>query len=60
VCADILKEKWQPSFTLKSVMEAVLGLLSHPNCDSPENVDAGKIKSIFFQTRRKRYLQKSH
>lgn len=41
-------------------MEAVLGLLSHPNCDSPENVDAGKIKSIFFQTRRKRYLQKSH
>ena len=52
VCADILKENWNPYFNLNSVMISILDLLKEPNWKSPFNVDAGNIKSIIIKGRK--------
>ncbi|GFH31449.1 predicted protein [Haematococcus lacustris] len=41
ICLDILKTAWSPAWTLHSVCQAVLALLSAPAADSPLNCDAG-------------------
>jgi hypothetical protein len=41
ICLDILKTAWTPAWTLESVCQAVLALLSAPAADSPLNCDAG-------------------
>jgi peroxin-4 len=43
VCLDILKTNWTPAWTLLSVCQAVLAMLSDPNADSPLNCDAGNL-----------------
>lgn len=41
ICLDILKTAWSPAWTLASVCQAVLALMSAPAPDSPLNCDAG-------------------
>ncbi|KDD74859.1 ubiquitin-conjugating enzyme [Helicosporidium sp. ATCC 50920] len=43
ICLDILKNAWSPAWTLQSVCQAVLALLSDPAADSPLNCDAGNL-----------------
>ncbi|KAL6758923.1 ubiquitin-conjugating enzyme/RWD-like protein [Haematococcus lacustris] len=43
ICLDILKTAWSPAWTLHSVCQAVLALLSAPAADSPLNCDAGNL-----------------
>jgi peroxin-4 len=41
ICLDILKTAWSPAWTLHSVCQAVMALMSDPAADSPLNCDAG-------------------
>lgn len=43
ICLDILKSAWSPAWTLASVCQAVLALMSAPAPDSPLNCDAGNL-----------------
>ena len=43
ICLDILKAQWSPAWTLHSLCQAVLALLSSPEADSPLNCDAGNL-----------------
>ena len=43
VCLDILKTNWTPAWTVLSVCQAILSMLSDPNADSPLNCDAGNL-----------------
>ncbi|EFJ45706.1 hypothetical protein VOLCADRAFT_63302 [Volvox carteri f. nagariensis] len=43
ICLDILKSAWSPAWTLHSVCQAVLALMSDPAPDSPLNCDAGNL-----------------
>jgi peroxin-4 len=42
ICLDILKTAWSPAWTLHSVCQAVMALMSDPAADSPLNCDAGE------------------
>jgi peroxin-4 len=43
ICLDILKNEWSPAWTLMSVCQAIVALLSDPAGDSPLNCDAGNL-----------------
>ncbi|KAF8065630.1 PEX4 [Scenedesmus sp. PABB004] len=43
ICLDILKTAWSPAWTLHSVCQAVMALMSDPAPDSPLNCDAGNL-----------------
>lgn len=43
ICLEVFKENWTPSWTLESIIRAILFLLSNPNPDSPLNCDAGNL-----------------
>eukprot|EP00873_Tetraselmis_striata_P022575 jgi/Tetstr1/442839/TSEL_003216.t1 len=43
ICLDILKNAWSPAWTLQSVCQAVMALMSEPAADSPLNCDAGNL-----------------
>eukprot|EP00201_Polytomella_parva_P009604 CAMPEP_0175055188 /NCGR_PEP_ID=MMETSP0052_2-20121109/9938_1 /TAXON_ID=51329 ORGANISM="Polytomella parva, Strain SAG 63-3" /NCGR_SAMPLE_ID=MMETSP0052_2 /ASSEMBLY_ACC=CAM_ASM_000194 /LENGTH=161 /DNA_ID=CAMNT_0016319999 /DNA_START=10 /DNA_END=495 /DNA_ORIENTATION=+ len=43
ICLDILKAAWTPAWTLHSVCQAIIALLSDPAPDSPLNCDAGNL-----------------
>eukprot|EP00983_Pelagomonas_calceolata_P128095 1161476-Pelagomonas_calceolata.AAC.2 len=51
VCLDILKTAWSPAWTLHSVCQAIMALLSDPAADSPLNCDAaeGQLKRHIIQ-----------
>lgn len=43
ICLDILKNAWSPAWTLHSVCQAIVALMSDPAADSPLNCDAGNL-----------------
>lgn len=43
ICLDILKTDWSPAWTLFSVCQAIVALMSDPAADSPLNCDAGNL-----------------
>lgn len=43
ICLDILKNEWSPAWTILSVCQAIVALLSDPVGDSPLNCDAGNL-----------------
>lgn len=43
VCLDVLKQEWNPQWTIESVIRAVGVMLLQPNADSPFNCDAGNL-----------------
>jgi ubiquitin-protein ligase len=45
--------RWLPNHTVKSILLAVISMLTDPNCDSPENFDAAKM----WQTDKNEYLR---
>jgi len=42
ICLDILKNKWCPIYTLRTILMSIISLLSDPNPDSPLNGDAAR------------------
>lgn len=47
ICLDILNNAWSPAWTLHSVCQAVLALMSDSAPDSPLNCDAGALLLLF-------------
>jgi ubiquitin-conjugating enzyme E2 G1 len=47
-------ERWLPIHTVESILISVISMLSDPNCESPENVDAAKT----YRTNPKEYMRK--
>ncbi|KAK9812624.1 hypothetical protein WJX72_000788 [[Myrmecia] bisecta] len=43
ICLDILKAAWSPAWTLQSVCQAIVALMSDSAPDSPLNCDAGNL-----------------
>jgi ubiquitin-protein ligase len=43
ICLDVLKDKWSPIFTLRTILISILSLLSDPNPDSPLNGEAARL-----------------
>lgn len=43
ICLDILKNAWSPAWTLHSLCQAIVALMSDPAADSPLNCDAGNL-----------------
>lgn len=43
ICLDILKNAWSPAWTLQSVCQAIIALMSDSAPDSPLNCDAGNL-----------------
>jgi len=43
ICLDILKEKWAPSYDVRTVLISLQSLLADPNNDSPLNVQAAEM-----------------
>ena len=35
VCIDIIKGGWKPNYTMRFILNAIVGLLKYPNPDSP-------------------------
>jgi ubiquitin-conjugating enzyme E2 G1 len=47
-------ERWLPIHTVESILISVISMLSDPNCESPENVEAAKT----YRTNPKEYMRK--
>ena len=43
ICLDILKDKWSPVYTIRTVILSIISLLSDPNPDSPLNGQAAQL-----------------
>ena len=43
ICLDVLKDKWSPVFTLRTILISIMSLLSDPNPDSPLNGEAARM-----------------
>lgn len=43
ICLDILKDKWTPAFSVRTVLLSVQALLGAPNVDSPYNNTAAAL-----------------
>lgn len=56
ICLDILKTKWIPTFTLKTILISIRSLLCDPNPDSPQESQAAeqllRNPKLFEQTAR--------
>jgi ubiquitin-conjugating enzyme E2 G1 len=48
------KERWLPVHTVESILISVISMLSDPNCESPENVDAART----YRNDKREYMRK--
>lgn len=63
ICLDVLKDKWSPVFSLRTILISIMSLLSDPNPDSPLNGEAAKmyidsIDSKNTKAELKKYIKK--
>jgi ubiquitin-protein ligase len=47
-------ERWNPVHTAESILISVISMLSDPNCESPENVEAARI----YRTNKPEYMRR--
>lgn len=43
LCADLIKNKWSPSYDVLGILLSVLSLLNDPNISSPANLEAAEL-----------------
>ena len=43
ICLESIKDKWNPSLSVKKVLQEVIDLLQHPNPDTPLRSDIAKL-----------------
>ena len=57
ICLDILKDKWCPVFTIRTIILSIISLLSDPNPDSPLNGSAAQLykESLIDKVARRAY-----
>jgi ubiquitin-conjugating enzyme E2 A len=60
ICLDILKDKWSPVYTIRTIILSIISLLSDPNPDSPLNGEAAKLykESLLTKENRRKYIKK--
>jgi ubiquitin-protein ligase len=60
ICLDILKDKWAPVYSLRTILMSIISLLSDPNPDSPLNGEAARLytDSLKSTQGRRIYLKK--
>lgn len=60
ICLDILKDKWKPIYTLRTVLMSLISLLSDPNPDSALNGESAKdyYASLKDKPNKVKYLKK--
>lgn len=46
---NVIKENWSSKIPIFQIINILLELLRDPNPESPLNLNAGKIKSIFLE-----------
>ena len=43
ICLDLLKDRWNPTYTIAATLDAVHHLLAYPAIDSPLNLDIANL-----------------
>jgi len=58
ICLDILKDKWTPVYTIRTIIMSIISLLSDPNPDSPLNGQAAQLykESLASKEARRKYI----
>lgn len=59
ICLDIIKDKWTPVYTIRTVIMSIISLLSDPNPDSPLNGQAAHLykESLLLKSARRKYIK---
>jgi len=59
ICLDILKDKWCPIYTIRTIILSIISLLSDPNPDSPLNGKVAELykKSLVDKTAKREYYK---
>jgi len=59
ICLDILKDKWVPVYTIRTIIISIISLLSDPNPDSPLNGQAAQLynESKLSTESRRKYIK---
>lgn len=60
ICLDILKDKWRPIYTLRTILISIISLLSDPNPESPLNGLAASMyqNSLKSVVDRRKYIKR--
>lgn len=59
ICLDVLKDKWTPVYTLRTILTSLISLLSDPNPDSPlDSTAASEFKQSLKSVEIKRAYAK--
>ncbi|KAK8794737.1 hypothetical protein WA158_001718 [Blastocystis sp. Blastoise] len=48
ICLDIIRDKWQPIYTVNSILTSIMSLLTDPNPASPANPEAANLYIIII------------
>ena len=43
ICLDVLKDKWSPALTIRTILLSIQALLSAPNPDDPLNNEVAEL-----------------
>jgi ubiquitin-protein ligase len=59
ICLDILKDKWSPVYTIRTIIMSIISLLSDPNPDSPLNGNAARLykESLLSKKSKREYVK---